>query len=75
MLANVAIVVGHHVVAVEILGDLLVDGVVPNVALRALVPRSGGEKPSGDDRLRVVGKEHVARDLLLQQSGRKACPR
>ena len=46
-------------------------GALEHVALRLHlaheIPRPGGEKTRGDDRLRVIRRKHIARDLLAEK--------
>ena len=57
-----------HVVAVEVAANLPVNRVFPDVPQRTLVPRPGGNETKRDDGLRIVGKQHVARDLFLKET-------
>ena len=59
--------VGHHVVAVEVPGDLAVGLRLGHLTVADLIPRAGGDEPN---RLLAVGcvrMEHVARHLLLDE--------
>ena len=59
--------VGDHVVAVKIPGDLPVQRVFADVLQRAFIPRSRGQESQRDRGLRIVGKQHVPRDLFLHE--------
>ena len=61
--------VGHHVVAVEVAGDLAVGLGLRHLAVADQVPRSGGDEADCLLAVGRIGKEHVTGDLLLDEPG------
>ena len=61
--------VGHHVVAVEVAGDLAVGLRLGHLAVADQVPRSGGDEANCLLAVDRIGEEHVAGDLLLDEPG------
>src|SRR5262249_9008621 len=58
-----------HGVPVEVGGSLSIDGVISDVTKGTLVPRPGGQKPGGDNCLRIVGIQNIAGDLFQDKAG------
>ena len=58
----------HHVVAVVAAGDLLVDRSLAQFGVPHRVPRTGGNEARGHDAGRLVGKQHVAGQLFLDET-------
>ena len=60
--------VGYHVVAVEHAGLLFINGALAQLDVADKVPRTGGNEPRGDDSFGIIGEEHVAGNLLLDEA-------
>ena len=61
--------VGHHVVAVEMTGELAVDFRLRHLGVADEVPRPGRDEPECLDAIGRFREEHVAGDLLLHEAG------
>jgi hypothetical protein len=57
-----------HVVPIEAAGDLSVELGLGNFDVADEVPRTGRDEAGRDDSRRIVRKQHVPRDLLLDES-------
>ena len=60
---------GHHLIAVEMLGDSPVQFALPDLVVGNEIPRPGGEKPECDNAFGITGKKHISRDLLPHKPG------
>ena len=58
---------GHHVVAIENTGFLLVDSSLAQLHVSHKIPRPRGDETRGDDAICFVGIEYVAGQLLLDE--------
>ena len=60
---------GDNVIAIEIMADLTVDGVLANVAKGTFVPRSCGKQPKGRDQVGAIRVGLIRGELFLDETG------
>ena len=60
--------VGHHVVTIEVAGDLAVDLRFRHFGVADQVPRPGGDKSHCNNAVRRIGEQHISGNLLLNET-------